>query len=117
MFPAGGAGWALILLRVCAAGMLVRNCVLDASVSIPTWETAGVVILAGAFCIGVFTPVSCCISAALQTFVLLHIHEPNPFDFAFSFCVTVTLFLLGPGAFSLDSRLFGRRLIIRSGSK
>src|SRR5215467_1543814 len=66
MFPAGAAGWGLLLLRVCAAGMLFRNCILDATVSIPAWEIAGVVILAGAFLLGVFTPVTCCLSALLQ---------------------------------------------------
>jgi hypothetical protein len=117
MFPAGAAGWGLLLLRLCAAGMLFRNCILDATVSIPTWEIAGVIILAGAFLLGVFTPVTCCLSALLQIFVLLRAHEPNPLHFVFSFCVTAALFLVGPGAFSLDSRLFGRRLIVHSDSK
>jgi hypothetical protein len=117
MFPAGAAGWGLLLLRACAAGMLIRNSILDATGSIPIWEIAAVSILAGAFCFGVFTPVSCCISALLQIFVLLRGHQPNPLHFVFTFCVTASLFLLGPGAFSIDSRLFGRRLILRSESK
>lgn len=117
MFPAGAAGWGLFLLRACLAGMLFRNIILDATVSIPIWETGAVAILAGTFCLGVFTPVICGISAVLQIFVLLHAHNPNALHFAFSFCVTAALFLLGPGAFSLDSRLFGRRLIVHSDSK
>jgi len=114
MFPAGAAGWGLLLLRVCAAGMFLRNSTADATASIPTWEIAGIVILAGAFCLGVFTPVSSCVSAVVQVFMVVRIHEPDPFQFAFSFGLTAALFLLGPGAFSLDSRLFGRRLIVRS---
>ena len=117
MFPAGAAGWGLLLLRLCAAGMLIRNVILDATVSIPTWEIAGIVILAGAFLLGTFTPVTCCLSALLQIFVLVRAREPNPLHFVFSFCVTAALFLVGPGAFSLDSRLYGRRLIVRSDSK
>jgi hypothetical protein len=117
MFPAGTAGWGLLLLRLCAAGMLFRNCILDATVSIPMWEIAGVVILAGAFLLGAFIPIVCCISALLQIFELLRAHQINPLHFAFSFCITAALFLLGPGAFSLDSRLFGRRLIVHSASK
>src|SRR5215470_10437002 len=117
MFPAGAAGWGLLLLRLCAAGMLFRNCILDATVSIPIWEIAAVVILAGAFFLGAFTPISCCLSALLQIFVLLRAHQSNPLHFAFSFGVTAVLFLVGPGAFSLDSRLFGRRLIVHSDSK
>src|SRR5262249_50284359 len=101
----------------CAAGMLVRNGILDAIVSIPTWEIAGVVILAGALLLGAFTPISCFLSVLLQIIVLLRAHEPNPLHFAFSFGVTAALLLVGPGAFSLDSRLFGRRLIVHSDSK
>ena len=117
MFPAGAAGWGLLLLRLCAAGMLIRNCILDATVPVPIWEIVGVVVLAGACVLGAFTPVVCSVSALLQIFVLLRAHQPNPLHFAFSFCVTAALFLLGPGAFSLDSRLFGRRLIVHSDSK
>lgn len=112
MFPAGAAGWGLLLLRVCAAAMLIRNITADATVPIPIWEIATVIILAGAFCLGAFTPVSCCVSGMLQVFMMLRGAEPNPFHFACTFGITAALFLLGPGAFSLDSRLFGRRLIV-----
>lgn len=117
MFPAGAAGSGLLLLRVCAAGMLVRNSTANATVSIGTWEISAVIILAGGFCLGVFTPVTCCLSAVLQVLMLLGPHEPYPFRLVFALCVTAALFLLGPGAFSVDSLLFGRRLIVHSDSK
>ena len=117
MFPAGAAGWGLLLVRLCAAGMLVRNFSAEATTSTGSWEVAAVTILAGAFCFGAFTPVSCSISALMQAFILVHTRGIDPFQFAFSFCITAALFLLGPGAFSLDSRLFGRRLIVHSDSE
>jgi len=117
MFPAGAAGWGLVLLRVCAAGMLLRNSTVAPTASIATWEIAGIYILAGAFCLGAFTPVVCCLSAVVQVILLLHAHQSDPFQFAFSICITAALLLLGPGAFSFDSRLFGRRLIVRSSSR
>lgn len=116
MFPDGAAGWGLLVLRPCAAGMLLRSAV-NLTVSIPVWETVGLIIMVGAFCLGAFTPINCCLSALLQAFMLMHAREPDPFQFAFSLGVTAALFLLGPGAFSLDSRLFGRRLIIYPDSK
>ena len=117
MFPAGAAGSGLLLLRVCAAGMLIRNIKADATVSIPIWEIVAVILLAVAFCLGTFTPVSCCISTVVQGLMLLRPHQADPFQHVFSLGVTAALFLLGPGAFSIDSCLFGRRLIFHSTSK
>jgi hypothetical protein len=117
MFPDGAAGWGLLLLRGCAAGMLLRNSILDTSASIPVWEIAAVSIVAAAFCLGMFTPVSCCASVVLEIFLLISANQPNPIHFVFTFGVTAALFLLGPGAFSVDSRLFGRRLILHSDLK
>lgn len=116
MFPGGAAGWGLLILRLCAAAMLVRNSIIDPTTAIPAWEMAGVVLLVLAFCLGAFTPVSCGLSAVVQIFLLLRAYESNPYHFAFTFSATTALFLLGPGAFSVDSRLFGRRLIVRSNS-
>jgi len=116
MFPSGAAGWGLLLLRFCAAAMLVRNLSTELTSPLAIWEIIAASILAGVYCVGVFTPVNCCISGLLQVFALLCGHKPDPFQFAFSLCVTAALFLLGPGAFSLDSRLFGRRLLVRSRS-
>jgi hypothetical protein len=117
MFPAGAASCGLLLLRVCAAGMLFRNSVVDDVVSVPTWEIAGVLLLVTVFCIGVFTPVTCVLSAVMQVFLVLHAQESNPYHIVFTFSVTCVVFFLGPGAFSFDSRLFGRRLVVPSGSK
>jgi len=117
MFPAAAAGWGLLLLRACAAGMLLRNSTADPTIPIASWAIAGIIILAGAFCLGAFTPVVCCVSVVVQACLMLRTPHPDPFQFAFSFGVTAALFLLGPGAFSLDSRLFGRRLIVHSNFK
>ena len=117
MFPDGAAGWGLLLLRGCAAGMLLRNSILDTTASIPVWEIAAVSIVVAAFCLGVYTPVSCCGSAVFQIFLLVSTHAPTPLHFVFTLGVTAAVFLLGPGAFSIDSRLFGRRLILHSDRK
>ena len=116
MFPAGTAGCGLLLLRVCAAAMLLRNSIVDATGPVPLWETGGVILLAAAFCLGAFTPVTCGLSAAMQTFLVVRAHESDPYHIVFTFCVTSAVFFLGPGAFSFDSRLFGRRVIVHSDS-
>lgn len=85
-----------------------------------TW-VAGLIALAGgaSLLIGFLTPVAgvlvglCSASIALSWFPSL---TPNLFDAKLSaFFVTIiaaAIVFLGPGAFSLDSRLFGRREII-----
>ena len=117
MFPGGGPGWGLLLLRLCAAGILLRNVISYSVVSISAWELAGLIALATALCFGVFTPLACAISCLVQALILVHPANPDPFQFAFSFCITIALFLLGPGAFSVDSRRFGRRLILPPSSE
>lgn len=110
MFPGGGPGWGLLLLRLCAAGIFLRNVLAHPALSISAWELAAVA-LAAAICLGVFTPLACAGSCLVQALILSRPADRDPVQFAFSFGVTVALFLLGPGAFSVDSRRFGRRLI------
>lgn len=117
MFPGGGPGRGLLLLRLCVAGTLLRNVMSYPAISLTAWELAGLIVLAAAFCFGVFTPLACAASCLVQSLILLHPGDPDPFQLAFSFCVTIALFLLGPGAFSVDSRRFGRRLILPPSSE
>jgi uncharacterized membrane protein YphA (DoxX/SURF4 family) len=117
MFPGAGPGWGLLLLRMCAAGMLLRSVISYPAISISTWELVGLIVLAAALCFGVFTPLACAASCLVQAFILLHPTDRDPFHFAFSFCVSIVLLLLGPGAFSVDSRRFGRRLILPPNSE
>lgn len=116
MFPGGGPGWGLLFLRLCAAGILLRNVLTYPAVSIYAWELP-VLVIAAAICFGVFTPLACAASGLVQALILSRPAHHDSFQFAFSFCVTVALFLLGPGAFSVDSRRFGRRLILPPSSE
>ena len=113
MFPTGGAGVGLLILRLCAAGMLLRNAMLRSTSVLPFWEVAGLILLAALLSIGVFTPVSCVGSALIV--IISCVDDPNLFDVASSLCVTSAVLLLGPGAFSVDARRFGRRRILPSG--
>lgn len=117
MFPGGGPGWGLLLLRLCAAGILLRNVLAYPAVSISAWELAGLIALAAILCFGVFTPLACATSCLVQALILVHPANRDLFQFAFSFCITVALFLLGPGAFSVDSHRFGRQLILPPSSE
>jgi hypothetical protein len=117
MFPTGAAGFGLLILRLCAAAMLVRNTILIATPALPWWGTVALLFLVVALCIGVFTPAACIASGLAQIGLLISAAHGDPFDVVSSSGVTCALLLLGPGAFSVDGLLFGRRRIVLSNSR
>lgn len=114
MFPAGTPGCGLLILRVCAAGMLMRSAIPAVRVVVSVWGLTGLAIVASLLCLGLLTPPSCVASGLIQIAMRFDLVERDPLQFAFSLSVTAAVLLIGPGAFSIDSRLFGRRLIVRS---
>ena len=91
------------------------------SESIPgAWIGLVVGVIAGAaLLIGLLTPIAALLTglSAIGTGLsLLPAPDPNLFDSTLSVVligiVTIAIIFLGPGAFSLDGRLFGRREII-----
>jgi hypothetical protein len=112
MFPTGGPGIALLLLRVALAAMLLHD-VLGALASRGSpWVILALAAVAIALCAGLLTPVMSAVYVVIEMtawhlagggFVAIH---------ASTILVAVALALLGPGAYSFDARLFGRRQVI-----
>jgi uncharacterized membrane protein YphA (DoxX/SURF4 family) len=122
-FPEGWPGIGLIFLRltvavnaaICAIGALIGS----NSHAMSAWAVGSLAIAVGAaLFVGFLTPIA---SAAAAIGYLMtgvwpslmtannHISALTPFNLA---AISAALVLLGPGAFSLDARLFGRREII-----
>jgi uncharacterized membrane protein YphA (DoxX/SURF4 family) len=85
-----------------------------------TW-IAGALAVAAGICllIGILTPLAAVLAEILTIGMFtswLPMPQPNPFDstlsLAFVGVIAVSVALLGPGAFSLDARLFGLREIV-----
>jgi hypothetical protein len=114
MFPAGAAGFGLLLLRISVAVMLVTvefpNGVMPGS----TWHVVGVAVLSALICLGLFTPASCAICSVIELISLCRVNRSGVLHVIVASVVATALSLLGPGAFSIDARLFGRRIIIPS---
>jgi uncharacterized membrane protein YphA (DoxX/SURF4 family) len=123
-FPGGWPGAGLLLLRAAAglAAVLQGVAYLDDRGSIPLriWVTGGLAIVTGiSLLIGFLTPINAVV-AGLGAIGLEFSWIPAPpvslsagwLSIVFVVVIAAAIVLLGPGAFSLDARLFGRREII-----
>jgi hypothetical protein len=111
MFPAGAPGMGLLLLRIGVAVMLLFKALPNGELEGSWWIEAGLVTIATALCIGVYTPVACVASFIAQLTCFLSTRGSNAGQFVCLTLITLSAGLLGPGAFSVDALLFGRRLI------
>lgn len=110
MFPRGAPGVALLLLRLFLGAVLLRSALPEVS-GHPTVLGAMPVVLAVALIAGLTTPI---VTTLVALFELFTLHELDADIALRSFApavIAIALALLGPGAYSIDAHLFGRRLI------
>lgn len=113
MFPAQLPGIGLLLLRFSIAGTIVTlGSHYEATAPIARWLVVGEIGLAVLLCIGYLTPPVASVCCLLEFLLLTGIsHEYMLIFCALMIPETLALALVGPGAYSLDAQLFGRRLI------
>ena len=71
-----------------------------------------VIALALFIVLGAFTPIACSLAVFVGLFSLKGHSLPTFFPALLHLMTTLSLMMLGPGAYSVDARLFGRRLIV-----
>lgn len=106
-FPDGLAGVALLLLRGSLALFLVMTPV--GALSLPLWLFFLLGLAAIALSIGVATRILAGLCAVAGAVVVLHMGSAMAMPFVTQAIDAAALALIGPGAFSVDARLFGRR--------
>jgi uncharacterized membrane protein YphA (DoxX/SURF4 family) len=127
MFPAFPSGWpgvGLLLLRLTLGVTVGAHGVAYAAdwhhLGLVTWTVALLAIASGiALLIGYLTPLTgtlACLITVSSAFSWIPAPNSNLFDTglatALAAIIAVAIVCLGPGAFSLDARLFGRREIV-----
>ena len=113
MFPLGGPGIGLLLLRVSVAATFVLMLANRTGVSSFHSLFAGALVVSLCLTVGVLTPY---LSFVVCVYALLNLAGThNRVDGLMSASLILNaaaLALLGPGAYSVDARLFGRRVVV-----
>lgn len=111
MFPLGTPGVGLVLLRFCLAASLwpfLHDAVAALAGDIVLW---GVFCVAVALLIGLLTPVACGLCLVLASVELLSPDHHSLMCVLPVALIALALLLLGPGAYSVDARLYGHRVL------
>jgi uncharacterized membrane protein YphA (DoxX/SURF4 family) len=111
MFPTGRAGAALLLLRTLVAADLLVEGTGHWTLVTPSWICMVFVVPAVLLLTGVATPGAAFLSALIQfgfTYILKGLHG---FPLVMSILSSAVVAILGPGAYSVDAYLFGRKLL------
>jgi len=112
MFPQGGPGIALILLRLSVAGIFLWKFWTRFGAIVPTWILFGVVVVSLSLGLGLFTPIVCTLICLAETYYLVHAGMGGVILNASAILNAAALALLGPGAYSIDAWLYGRRVVL-----
>lgn len=111
MFPAGSPGIALLLLRASVAIALAAQSYSHRQ-DLSAWIQATAIVIAVAITAGFFTPIVAAMSLAFHALVWFGFGLGGAPDVIVLSVDAVALALLGPGAYSVDSYRFGRRVVV-----
>lgn len=111
MFPAGSAGVALVVLRSVVAVRVFAEARTHSTTdcAIPLDILASVVALS--LLLGFLTPYCAAICCLAEFWLVVMPWTPDGFSLWMSALTSGSVAVLGPGAYSVDAKIFGRRLI------
>lgn len=109
-FPRGSAGFGLLMLRMAVGLQLLFES--GRAGALPWWQAALVSSVALALMLGALTPAAGTLSVVFQTLCLARAGWADAAPLLIAIMTAITLVLIGPGAYSADARLFGRRRLV-----
>ncbi len=109
IFPSGPRGAALLLLRFSAASLIALG--LNRLDPLSAWTVAGLLVVTAALLAGFCTRLAAAICAILAAAAFLRIGGTLSWLMGLQALNAAALAILGAGAYSIDARLFGRRVI------
>jgi hypothetical protein len=111
MFPAGSAGIALVVLRsIVAVTVLISTVKCWAPSSAFVVDVVAAVVALCLFA-GFLTPYCAALSCLLELVLVVTSDASNRLQLGMSALTAAATVALGPGAYSIDARLFGRKVI------
>jgi hypothetical protein len=110
IFPSGWPGVALLLLRGSVA-LAVLLPAYSQRQALPSLALLALILLSAILCAGFLTPVVAVLAAAVHLVAALSLGMSNEGATVVAIVDALALALLGPGAYSIDARRFGRRLV------
>ena len=111
MFPTGLPGLALLLLRASVALAVLMDDYAH-RLDLSGWIQATAILIAVALSAGYLTPIAAVIGLVFQGLIWSDLGVASTAWAAIVSLDAIALALLGPGAYSVDSYLFGRRVVV-----
>jgi hypothetical protein len=113
MFPPGPPGLALLLLRASVAMALLFDSYAHRG-ALPGWIHGTAILISLVVSVGYLTPIAAATALVLHAIVWFAVGGGADASAVAAVLAlnAVALALLGPGAYSLDARRFGRRLVV-----
>jgi hypothetical protein len=111
MFPFGLPGLALLLLRASVAIALLLEGYGHPH-ELTTWVKGAAMLLSVACCAGYLTPIATALGLVFHALIWANLGASSAAGAIITLLDAAALALLGPGAYSVDSHLFGRRVVV-----
>ncbi len=113
MFPAHLPGLALLILRFSVAAVFISDAEVRFAHLVPGWAAPFCWLVGLSLALGILTPIAAVLAAVFELTGMLHVEHGTQPLFLLPLIVSVAVAALGPGAYSIDARLFGRRVVVR----